>query len=163
MKPREARRKVLIDARLRQDCGWSDARILNLSSRGMMVRASSAPARGTYVEISRGAYRIVARDVWVKGDRFGARSQDRIAFEAIAKGEEDSLRKPANFNNDRRLQRRDLDPEEQHERSRARSRRLELAVVVAFGSAAAGFAFDAVRETLARPLGRVEAVFGAAG
>ena len=163
MKPREPRRKVLIDARLRQDCGWSDARILNISRRGMMVRAVKAPARGAYVELTRGTHRIVARVVWVKGDQFGARSQDAIAIEAMAKGEDASLPKPANLNNDRRSRPRDGNSAERHERSRIWSRRLELAVAAAFGCGAAFLVYDSVRETLSRPLNRVEATLGGTG
>ena len=160
MQPREPRRKVLIDARLRQDCGWSEARILNISRGGLMARAPRTPARGSYVEISRGSYRIVARVVWVRDNEFGARAQDAIAIDAMAEGEAAALPAPANFNNDRRGGLRGPDRNLGHERSRRLSRWLEFMAVTALGCAAAFFAFDAVLETLSRPLNLVEAKLG---
>lgn len=162
MKPREPRRKVLIEARLRQDRGWSSARILNLSPRGVCASAPQAPPRGSYIEICRGTHRIVARVVWVKDDQFGVRAQDVIAVESIIKG----LEPPpaaANPDNDRRFDLRQPTSEEQHEHSRRWSRRLEFAAVTAFACAAAFLAFDTVRETLSKPLRQVEASLGATG
>jgi len=158
VRARDPRRKVLIDARLRQDCGWTDARILNISRRGLMVRATRAPARGTYVEICRGAHRIVARVVWVDKDRFGARTQDAIPVDAVVNGEAPPLPQPAN---DRRFGTRPIPPGESHDRSRRASRRLEFVAVTLCASAAALLAFDAVRETLSKPLNLIEAKLGA--
>ena len=159
MKAREPRRKVLIDARLRHERGWADARILDLSSRGLMARSPHAPARGTYVEICRGAHRIVARVIWVRGGRFGARSQDVISLDAPA-GHDPALPGPANFNKDRRSTRREGRSAERHERSRRWSRRAEFLAVAALGCAAAFLAFDAVAATLSKPLAIIEARLG---
>jgi len=157
VKPREPRQKVLIDARLRHASGWSDACILNLSSRGLMVRARQAPPRGTYVEICRGTHRIVARVVWAEHDRFGALSQDRVAVAALARGEGPTSA-PANVNtNDRRLRPRDAKTEDSIDRSRRWSRRLEFVTVSAVAVGAAFFAFDTVHEALSKPLNLVEA------
>jgi hypothetical protein len=160
VKPREPRRKVLIDARLRHERGWNDARILNISSRGLMVRAAQAPALGTYVEICRGTHRIVARVVWADDDRFGARAQDAIALDAIANGQDAPLAQAANLN-DRRGWQRQPTSAEKHERSRRRSRQLEFLAVTAIGCLAAFFAFDTVQQVLARPVNLVEAALGA--
>ena len=158
MKAREPRRKVLIDARLRQDCGWSDARILNISKRGLMVRAPKAPPRGSYIEICRGTHRIVARVVWARHDRFGARTQDTIPIDAIAGGNE-APAAPANLN-DRRRERGVSSVADRQERSRRWSRRFEFVCAAALGSAAAFLTFDIVSETLAKPLALVEARLG---
>jgi hypothetical protein len=72
---------VLIEARLRQDRGWTDARILNISRRGLMVRSPAAPLHGTYVEVSRGTHRIVARVVWVS--RIGSASAPRMRLPSM--------------------------------------------------------------------------------
>src|SRR5215217_7191938 len=162
VKPRESRQKVLIDARLRHERGWSDARILNISSRGLMVRVSQAPARGTYVEICRGTHRIVARVVWVDQDRFGAWAQDAIAVGAIAKGEDAPAAPPANLNDRRSSPRRETSAE-RHERSRLWSRRMQFLAVAAFACLAAFFAFDAIAGTLARPLALVSAKLAQTG
>jgi hypothetical protein len=150
---------VLIDARLRHGRGWSEARILNVSTRGLLVRAARAPERGTYVEIWRGGHRIVARVIWADHDRFGACAQDMIAVDALAKGEEAPPAAPANLN-DRRLQHRQPAPNERHESSRRWSRRFEFLAVTAFGCLAAFFAFDTVQDVLSNPLNLVEARLG---
>lgn len=161
MRPREPRRKVLIDARLRHEHGWADARILNISRRGLMARAAQVPPRGAYVEISKGTYRIVARVVWVSRDCFGARTQDAIAVEAMA-NDKDAPRPPtANINNDRRLCLREPDREERRDRSRRLSRGLEFVAVTLFGCSAAYLALDAVRDALSKPLNLVEATLAA--
>lgn len=152
MKPRESRQKVLIDARLRHDRGWSDARIVNLSSRGMLVRVAQAPARGSYVEIYRGPHRIVARVVWAEQDRFGAQAQDPITVDVITTGNEAAPPVPANVNGDRRFRRCAETAAEKHERSRRRSRRMEFLAVTAIGCAAAILAFDTIDEMLSKPL-----------
>jgi len=146
---------VLIDARLRHETGWSDARILNISRRGLMARAPRAPQRGSYIEICRGTHRIVACVVWARDGTFGARAQDMIAVEAIAKGAD--APPAANSNDDRRQMPRTPSPQSQHERSRRRARGLEFAAIVLFAASAAFLVFDTVRETLSRPLAMVEA------
>lgn len=162
MKPREFRRTVLIDARLRHERGWSDARILNMSSRGLLVRATGAPARGSYVEICRGTHRIVARVVWADQDRFGARAQDAIALDAIASGADVPPPAVPSPDRDRRRQPRGRTADEGHDENRRRARRAEFLTVTAFGCLAAFFAFDTVRDTLSKPLGIVEASLGGA-
>ena len=154
---------MLIDARLRHERGWADARILNLSARGLMARSEHAPARGTYVEICRGAHRIVARVVWARDGRFGARTQDAIVVDALSSGADPALPSPANLNNDRRSSRREPQPAERSERSRRWSRRMEFVAVAAFGCAAAFLVFDAVRDMLSRPLHLIEAQLGGGG
>lgn len=161
MKPREPRRKVMIDARLRQDCGWSDARILNLSSRGLMARTPRAPPRGAYVEFCRGAHRIVARVVWARDGEFGAAAQDPIAVEAMARGRDSAPPQAANLNGDRRRARRAEGAAERGERSRRWSRRMEFLAIGALAAAAAIVAFDTVATTLSKPLALVGAKLGA--
>jgi hypothetical protein len=145
---------VLIEARLRHDRGWSDARILDISRRGLMVRAGKAPANGTYVEICRGTHRIVARVVWVSQDRFGARAQDAIAVDAVVTGDDAPLPVPAN---DRRRLPRRPSTKEREDRSRNRSRRIEFGAIVVLACAAAFLGFDAVRSALSKPLSMVAA------
>ena len=83
MKQREPRRNVLIRARMRNGPSWADVNIRNISSRGLMVQATSSPPRGSYVELRRGRHAIVARVAWSSGPRFGLQTQDRLDVEAI--------------------------------------------------------------------------------
>lgn len=152
---------MLIDARLRHDSGWSNARILNLSRRGLMVRTGQAPARGTYVEICRGPHRIVARVVWARHGRLGLRSQDEIAVKSIANGDEPTpLPVPGR---ERRFRPRPASLAERQDRSRRWSRKLEYLAIAAFALGASLLAFDAVRAALSKPLSAVEVRLVGAG
>lgn len=158
MKSREARRAVMISARMRHGSGWSDARILNISSRGLLVQAQAAPQRGTYVEICRGQYRIVARVVWAQQDRFGVCSQDLLPVTAISAGIEPPAASAAQESSERRSAPRPSPvTSDRYALSRQQSRAFEFLCVVGFGVGAAALAFDAIRETLQRPLAMVSA------
>ena len=62
---------------------WSDVCIVNLSSRGAGLQCACPPVRGTYVEIRRGSHVLVGQVMWSAGHRFGVRTQDRLAVNAI--------------------------------------------------------------------------------
>ena len=81
---REPRIAVLLPARMKVGSAWSDAVIHNVSSRGLLAAAEDAPARGTYLEIRRGANVIVGRVMWRKDRFFGVRTQDMIDLAALS-------------------------------------------------------------------------------
>jgi hypothetical protein len=83
MKSREPRHKVLVKARMHCGARWQDVGILNYSAHGLGLTCDRAPARGTYIEIRRGPFVIVARVAWAKGHRFGARTQDAVPHVAM--------------------------------------------------------------------------------
>jgi hypothetical protein len=83
MEPREPRNKVLVRARMQCGARWQDVCILNYSARGLGLTCEEPPPRGTYLEIRRGPFVIVAKVAWCKGHRFGARTQDPVAHVAI--------------------------------------------------------------------------------
>lgn len=68
----------MITARLRAGASWSDALILNMSNRGLLVRSEQSPSRGSYLEICRGSHVIIARVIWSRSDRFGVQTQDPV-------------------------------------------------------------------------------------
>ncbi len=80
---RETRRQVVIPARLRSGARWSDACILNISQRGMMIHSGFAGPRGSTIELRRGEHVIVARVVWRDGARAGLQSDERLPAEQI--------------------------------------------------------------------------------
>ncbi len=84
LKSREPRRSVNITVRLKGEHGWENARIRNVSSRGMMIHCEAPPGRGSYVEIRRGSYVVVGRIVWAAEGSFGLQAQDRIELAALA-------------------------------------------------------------------------------
>lgn len=151
----------MLRARLRHERGWSNARILNISSRGLLVHAPEAPRRGSYVEVCKGQHRIIARVVWASEGRFGALTQDRLAVDSITMGIEPPAAATACETIERRLQPRQAACAEHHERSRRRSRTVEFACMVVFGCAAAFIVFDTVMETLSKPLSMVGAKLSA--
>ena len=86
MRAREPRRKVRFKARMRGDRGWADVTIRDLSSRGMLLSMETPPKVGTYVEICGPTATLIARAVWVKGEHFGVRTQDRIDVDSLVGG-----------------------------------------------------------------------------
>ena len=150
---KEPRRKVLIEARLRDGTDWDSVHITDVSPRGLGMRAPRAPQRGSYIEVCRGPHRIIARVVWAERESFGVQAQDVIAFDAIAASAE-AAPQPAN---DRRLKPREPSLDEQEQGSRRWSRRLEFAALTLFACSAAFLAFETISETLSRPLDLVAA------
>ena len=162
LKPREPRRNVMIKARMRVGPSWSDALILNLSSKGLMVRSDRPPSRGSYLEIRRGPYVIVARVVWSASGRFGVQTQDPIPADDLISdpdGASAPLSSAASAFTERR---RALRPAEvRHEASRQRARAAEfVAVTIACGLIAFAAA-DTVAEVVSRPLSEVKAALSA--
>lgn len=68
---------------MRTDDGWSDVTICNISSRGLMLKGESSPAKGSYVEIWHRNVCVIGHVRWSHASRFGVRSQDRIDIPAL--------------------------------------------------------------------------------
>ena len=82
-RPRELRRRVIMPARLHSSSGWTDACILNVSSRGLMIHSARAGPQGSIVELRRGPHAIVACVVWRDGARVGLKTEERLAVEDL--------------------------------------------------------------------------------
>lgn len=148
----------MLAARMRATSGWSDACILNVSSRGLLINASAAPAaKGSKIELRHGAHVIVAEVVWRKGRRAGLRSEQRVPVEEImALSKAPSLQLTATQwpHADRRQTPRN------HEESRERSRMFEFAGIVVVAVSLAAGLFSMVEAAFARPLAMVRAALG---
>ena len=157
-KPRELRRRVILPARLRLGAHWSDACILNISSRGLMIQASRAAPEGSVIELWKGDYVIVARVVWRKGVRAGLRSEDRVPVEEIMSlAQSPGLQLTATTGRppyERRKRART------HEDSRIRARMMEFASVAVIAAFLATAAFAMVEQAFARPLAMISAALG---
>ena len=153
-KPRELRRRVVLPARLRLDSVWSEACILNISSRGLMVQMSQLAEEGCLVELRRGEHAILARVVWRNGSRAGLRAEERLPVEDILTlSQAPALQLTAA--NGKFAERRKRPRTRQDSRMKARA--IEFAGV-AFIAASLGVAgFIMVEAALARPLAMVEA------
>ncbi|HEY8434864.1 MAG TPA: PilZ domain-containing protein [Sphingomicrobium sp.] len=145
-RPRELRRRVLVPARLRHGASWSDACILNISSRGLMIHSGRPLTRGTEVEIRRGDHIIIARVVWRDGGRAGLKSDDRVPVEQIVTlGQSPSLQLTAGSGERRKRPRLE-------EKSRVTGRSIEFAGVVVIALALASAGQSMMKSALARPL-----------
>ena len=157
LKPRDPRISVAVPARLRMGARWSDACILNVSARGLLIHAPEPPQRGSYVELRRGQEVIVGRVMWSNGSRAGLRAQDRVPVEAIVTAKAaQSLRLTAQ--DGRPVERRHAP--RRHEQSRLRGRAMEFASVAAIGAILSIAAVSMVAEALAHPLARVGMALG---
>jgi hypothetical protein len=164
-KRRETRLAVNLICRIRQDDGWHDVRVRNISCRGIGASSATPPAIGEYAELRRGSALIVARVVWQHGHSFGLRSQDRIDIPALlgqgAAAKEGQF-EPANA--ERRRQPREDSLVNAAEQSKHVSSMLQYTVLGIASLAAALFASSAVRDIFSTPLAAVaHALPGASG
>lgn len=140
----------MLRARVRATCGWTDASILNISTRGLMIHANAGALRSDKIELWHGEHVIVASVVWRKGTRAGLRTDQRIPVDDImALSRAASLRltaAPCWPAVERRKAPRDAD------RSRDSARMLQFAGVTAIAALLAIGAFAMVEQTLASPL-----------
>jgi hypothetical protein len=144
-------------ARLRVGSGWVSACILNISSRGLLIRSTGAAEPGNVVELRRGDQVILARVVWRHGSRAGLQAEDQLPVEEIlsltqAPALQLTARTP--------MPAKRKKPPRSHEDNRQRARVIEFASVAAIaGSLAFGVAAMA-QQALARPLALVGAALG---
>ena len=156
-RPRELRRRVVMPARLRSTVGWTDACILNVSSRGLMIHSARAGPRGSIVELWRGDLVIVARVMWQDGARAGLRSDDPICFDdilSLSSSASMTLTGSSRISGDRRAR-----PRGEPDR-RKQGRTIEFTGVVVIGCALAITAYGMVEQMLARPMAMIRAALG---
>lgn len=162
LKQREPRRNVMIKARMRAAASWSDALILNMSSRGLLVRTDRSPGRGSYLEICRGPHVIVARVVWSSGDRFGAQTQDPIPTDDLIRDPDRAVAPARGVGTGFQERRAVARPAAvSHESSRQKARIAEFAVIALACGLGAIFIGSAVAEVVAKPLGAAGAALEA--
>ena len=145
----------MVPARLRVDDGWADATILNLSNRGLMLRAPVTLARGHVIELRRGTHVLVARVMWSDGHRCGAQAQGVIPVADLV------LDKSAKRGIFHPIERRTASRDGRvGERSRQSGRKMEF-FFAGVGVACAAFLLaDMVFGTVSTPLAQVEAALG---
>lgn len=147
----------MLPARMRSASGWSDACILNVSKRGLLVYSPGTADLGSFVEIRRGGQLVVARVVWRMNQRIGLHSPDPVRVEDIISTEAAAAAvqsATAEFADERRRIPRNA------ERSRQQARAMEFAALVLAGLALAGAAVATVEDALAAPLASVRMALG---
>lgn len=144
-------------ARLRSSVGWTDACILNISSRGLMIHSSLAGPQGSVVELWRGDHVIVARVMWQDGARAGLQTDERLAVEdimSLSSSAAMSLTAAQAVSTDRRALPRD-------ERDRKlQGRMFEFVSVVLIGCTLAASAYGMVEQALATPMAMIDTALG---
>ena len=145
----------MLPARVRTSRGWSDAAILNLSTRGLMVHANSSAFEDNVVELWHGDHSISARVVWRQGSKAGLRAEDRIPVEEMLSVSETRLIEALGPPRAERRQH-----PRTHDDSRIKARIFEFASIAVI-AAALGFGFSFwVSEVLARPLEIIRTALG---
>lgn len=150
----------MVQARIRIGARWAQVCILNISEHGIGMQAAAPPARGTYVEVRRGHQVMIGCVTWAKGHRFGIRTQDRNAVDAILREPELSqLEAPGGAPTAAAFERRSTRRRvaESAERSRYLGRGLEFTFVTLLGISVAWVAFESVHQALAAPVRSVSA------
>ena len=148
----------MLVARMRDGATWSDANILNLSSRGLLLHAARPPSRGTYIEVRRGGYVIIGRVIWAEENRFGVRAQDGLEIDSLISSGF-PLRQPANDpsggTQERRTRPRSESLEWRYVRNRDNGRAFQAIFVTVLGIALSALLYDVATATFARPLSLV--------
>lgn len=142
----------MLKVRLRAEAAWHDACVVNVSPRGIGLKATDPPPRGEYVEICNGPQLIVGRVVWTKNHRFGVRAQDRLDVRSL--NNVVAVAPETDREQSRHFQRR-LD--EQCDRSRTVARAMQFACLLLLTAAGAIGLADAVKTALSEPLATASA------
>ncbi|HEX6740389.1 MAG TPA: hypothetical protein VF079_01165 [Sphingomicrobium sp.] len=151
-RPRELRRRVLLPARLRTVAGWSDACILNVSSRGLLIKARQSLVCGSRIELRHDDEAIVATVIWRSGSRAGLQAEDHLPVERILLlGQSPALQLTAGRTAERRKRPRTQDD------NRLRGRAIEFLGVVIVGILLSSAVLAFVAEAFALPLASVRA------
>lgn len=154
---REARRPVVLNARMRTERGWCDITIRNVSSSGFMAQCSLPPRRGHYIEVWRGETCIVGYVVWSSGGRFGARSQAKIDIPALMANRPAGTRGAERRKRERNPAVAPPSPQVQAERSRQFGRAFEFVVLATIVVAAAFLLAGMVSHVLHNPFVAIKA------
>jgi hypothetical protein len=142
----------MLPARMRGHSGWSDACILNISSRGLLIYSNGTAEPGAFVEIRRGGQLVTARVVWRKNQRIGLCSPDPVHVEDIIGADSADAAVPTAAGVAVERRRVPRDPE----RSRHNGRAVEFIAIVLIGSALAFAAMASIEQNLARPLAAID-------
>jgi len=59
---------------------WADGKVLNISTRGMLIHCAKPLPLGATVQIRQGSQSVSAEVVWREGDRSGVQCQSGIAI-----------------------------------------------------------------------------------
>jgi hypothetical protein len=149
---------VVLPARVRIGARWSDACILNLSSRGLMIRTGNGVDQGSVVEVRRGDHAIFARVIWRDGSKAGLHTDECLPVEEIMTlAQAGALQVTAadSLAMERRRKQRPI-----HQDSRQRARIIQFVGTIAIAVGLSMAVLSMVYQAFARPLSIIAAAFG---
>lgn len=82
----ENRETVMLRAKVIDSRGTRDARISDVSSRGLLGSMGQPPERGEFINIHFPAREVAGQVRWVNGQRFGVRLRERIDPQSLVSG-----------------------------------------------------------------------------
>ncbi|WP_120076732.1 PilZ domain-containing protein [Aurantiacibacter odishensis] len=82
----EQRENVMLQAQLADSRGSREARISDVSSRGLLGNMAQPPARGEFVTIHFQSREVAGQVRWVEGRRFGVRLGEKIDAHSLMDG-----------------------------------------------------------------------------
>ena len=145
----------MLPARMRTSRGWSDACILNVSSRGLMVHSNMTAFKEGTVELRHGDHSIIAHVIWRQGAKAGLRAKDPIPVDAMLSVSEAQLVQGLGLPLAERRRR-----PRTHDDSRDQGRMFEFTIIAVIASAL-GFGFSFwVSEVLTQPLAIIRSALG---
>ena len=167
---RAPRRPVMIPARMRAGGGPVDICIRDMSARAMLVEAASPPPAGTYVEIIGADHSITGRVLWVREQRFGVRTRERLNL-AVTPAQQRAAQLiaqpaaplPGDASRGSATAPAAADLQHRADRSRAASRAMEYAAIALCAAVAAAIIAVIAYEVIARPMRAVSASLPPAG
>jgi hypothetical protein len=157
-RPRELRRRVMVLARVRSGAEWGDARILNVSSRGLLIQTARPVPKGSLVEVLRGEHLIMARVVWSSAGRSGLRSEQLLPVEDILSLQQAAALQLIASNgviHERRRRPRSVPSD-----ARLRGRAMEFLGIGVIAASLAATIWGMAEYALASPLAQVAAALG---
>ncbi len=152
---RSPRTAIHLPARLRDENGWSEVTIRNVSPHGLMLRGAKLPRRGAFVELRADTISVVGEVRWSFGSRCGVRTRENIDIDRLLGRTPDEDGCPAPT--PPRAHARPMDVAARAARNQMTGRLIDAALLAGAVIAGAVVTGGAVAAFLARPFGQLAA------
>lgn len=140
---------TLLKARIRGDCGWSDAVISNVSRHGVGLKGGNLPERGSYIEICTGPSRVVGQVRWSCDSTCGVITSEVLDISLLLHGVQEKA--GAGASDERRKRVREPTFEERAELARYWGRLIQMFLLVGLIAAGAMLLGSFVFEVIHKP------------
>ena len=151
---RKTRHSTYLTARLRDERGWMDVVVCNMSDHGMMLKGPRLPKRGTFVEIEVDAISVAGQVRWAHLNRCGIQARERIEVSTLL-GSGSIAGSPAAVHAPVVIAPLKPTAEERAAQAKRLARAFQFILTACFVLAGAVLVGSTVRDTLAHPLQQV--------